>query len=46
MVLAALGGVVLLWFISRMMDSQPYLFNDGKLGYLEKQSPYVKNKKI
>ena len=35
-------ALLLAWAISRVLDSKPYLFNDGELGYLEKKSVYVK----
>lgn len=44
----ALGAGVLactLYVISRVMDKEPFLFNGGKLGRLEAQSVYVKQKK-
>jgi hypothetical protein len=37
-----LGVLVLAWAVSRWLDSKPYLFNDGELGYLEKKSVFVK----
>jgi len=42
LVASFLGVLVLAWAVSRWLDSKPYLFNDGELGYLEKKSVFVK----
>ena len=42
---AAFAALLVLWIVSRMIDPKPYLYNGGKLGYLEKQSVFVKAKK-
>jgi hypothetical protein len=34
-------SLFLLWVISRILDPKPYLYNGGKLGYLEKKSVFV-----
>ena len=38
----AFGALMLAWAVSRVLDSKPYLFNDGELGCLEKKSVFVK----
>lgn len=42
---AAFAAFFVLWIFSRMLDPKPYLYNGGKLGYLEKDSVFVKAKK-
>ena len=42
LVASFLGALVLAWAVSRFLDKNPYLYNDGELGYIEKQSIFVK----
>lgn len=45
MLLTAFLLAMMTWMISRFRDDEPYLFNGGKLGELEKKSIFVKKEK-
>eukprot|EP00614_Pseudopedinella_elastica_P029946 CAMPEP_0172628780 /NCGR_PEP_ID=MMETSP1068-20121228/163812_1 /TAXON_ID=35684 /ORGANISM="Pseudopedinella elastica, Strain CCMP716" /LENGTH=83 /DNA_ID=CAMNT_0013439125 /DNA_START=94 /DNA_END=345 /DNA_ORIENTATION=+ len=42
-IVSAFFFLVLAWATSRLMDPRPYLYNNGELGKLERQSIFNKN---
>merc|ERR1719305_1848641 len=41
LMVSVITGSFFLWLITKLLDDKPYLYNNGKLGSLEKKSTFV-----